>query len=115
VTDKIAEFRRINEPRVEKILASLGHIEKSAASMRIDPETFRALIEPIRRHVRGGHEGPRERAHGSSIKVEVQHEPTEIKATPHVSQAGVPYADLPTTQLVDKMIAIGAILAERRK
>ena len=53
MTDKIADFRRINEPRVDRALAQIGHIETSAASMRIDPAEFQQLIEPIRYKVRG--------------------------------------------------------------
>jgi len=107
--DKLAEFRRINEPRVDKILASLGHIEKSATSMRIDEHEVKLLLHPVRIRV------DYLRGFAAEQLTPAQPEPTEIKATAPVSQAGVPYADLPTTQLIDKMIAIGAILAERRK
>lgn len=110
MTDKITEFRRINEPRAMRMLEQLGHIQKSAASMKIDASEVGMMLAPVRKamNLPGVTGRPVEPARETPVA-------TEIKATPPVSQAGVPYADLPTTQLVDKMIAIGAILAERRK
>lgn len=47
MTDKTAEFRRINEPRVQRALEQIGHIEKSAKAMRVDPADLRALMVPL--------------------------------------------------------------------
>lgn len=43
----MAEFKRINEPRVEKILHMLEVIQKSARSNRVDPDEIRDLLLPI--------------------------------------------------------------------
>lgn len=44
MTDKTAEFVRINEPRVNRAQQQLNLVRKSAASMRIDDDTLNQLL-----------------------------------------------------------------------
>lgn len=143
---KKAEFVRINTPRIERAVAQLRHIEKSAKSIRVHEldvaELFVPVVEAILDIV--DEDAAREvSASGKlstpdsltcpaepipGLKKDDPHPPmrppasadwmdgpgTGPEPTPAVSRAGVPYEDLPTTQLIDKMVAIGAIVATRR-
>jgi hypothetical protein len=46
MTNKIAEFRRINEPRARRALDQIGHIDKSARSMGVVKDMV-AILRPI--------------------------------------------------------------------
>lgn len=104
MSDKSDEFLRINAPRVVRAQQQLELVRNSAKSMRIDDDTLNCLLGEF--------------ARGRPAPPEPASEPASEPATPPgnaiISQAGVPYADLPTVQLIDKMIALGAILADRR-
>lgn len=41
------DFQRINAPRVEKLIAALGVIAKSAKSNRAEPDAVAALLAPL--------------------------------------------------------------------
>lgn len=43
----MSDFQRINAPRIEKIEAILGQIEKSARSQRVSEEERAALLAPL--------------------------------------------------------------------
>ena len=114
MTDKLQEFRRINEPRAQRAVAQLNHIERSANSMAIREIDVAKLLEPVAaklaklrdQHVVDIIEGPMITA------TEVEE---RIAATPPVAREMEQLENLTTQQLVDRMIACGAILAERRK
>lgn len=108
MSDKIADFERINGPRVQRALDQLTFIEKSALSMKIDPEAFQKLIEPVRHRVRQDKEPVR--------FADQNPNPQQLpKATPPVAREIEQLSHLSTQQLVDRMIACGAELATRRQ
>ena len=144
MTDKLSEFRRINEPRVRRALEQIGFVEKSASSMKIPHADVAVLLAPIfdamakrkttplgpehRLHTGRTAAPPepqsirpagRARSAESSALANADFSKIEERLLAYASDPVKPevsrYSDLPTTQLVDKMIAIGAILAERRK
>ena len=95
----MSEFERINRPRVEKIHKMLDTIEKSARSLKADPDE---LLETVRERLTGGEDVP-----GGN--------PPEVpKASPAIQKEGVALANLSTQQLVDRMIACGFELGTRR-
>ena len=114
MTDKISEFFRINEPRVQRALDQLGHIEKSAASMRIPQGRVAAVVAPVRARVlimQGEVGDLRETAPAA---------PAAPAATPsEISESVQREIDrletLSTTQLINRMIACGELLARRRQ
>ena len=124
MTDKITHFRRINEPRAMRVLEQLGHIEKSAASMRIEAAEVGMMLTPVIATIKR-----MRRADAEEQKVWGQPGPTPgldatLKANEQVRElTGItqPIARetesldaLSTQQLIDRMIACGAILASRR-
>lgn len=128
------ELHRINDPRVEKIVKMIAVIEKSAKSLRVSEPEIRDLIQPVADALAAHGMGPtgqqafrlkQERTpDGGSVLVTPpvartgasQAAPVEeVKASPAVAREMGALADLSTQQLVDRMIAIGAELAARRK
>lgn len=110
MTDKLSEFRRINEPRVQRALEQMRHITKSAASMKIHDLDIQALMKPIRDEYQ---------RINADVEEYLQEEATghlsTMDATPPVAREMEQLTDLTTQQLVDRMIACGAALAARRQ
>ena len=109
MTDKISEFRRINEPRVQRALEQIRHIEKSAKSMRIHELDVQSLMAPIRDEYQRINEDTEE-----FLQEERRGQPM-LERTPPIAREMEALAELSTQQLVDRMIACGAELARRRQ
>jgi hypothetical protein len=110
---KIDEFNRINGPRVQRARDQLGHIQKSAASMRIDDAAVWKLLEPLRDRIAAMEWGDTEIAE-SEAELRPRMPQAEDVAAPVACEIET-LASLSTQQLVDRMIACGAELAVRRK
>lgn len=96
----LTEFERINKPRVDKVLKMLVTIEKSRKSTKTSLEEWSKLLHPV----------------PTKFKPPETNQPkTDITATSPVKREMENLEKLSTTQLVDRMIACGAVLAERRK
>lgn len=110
MSDKTKELNRINEPRVRRILDQLTFIEKSAASLRTHELDMARLLAPV-------HARLAELLDDDAIAevAPAPIAPVEVAATPPVAREMGDLQDLTTQQLVDRMIACGAMLAERRK
>lgn len=120
MTDKISEFRRINEPRAMRMVEQLNLIKKSAASMRIADDEVRMMMSPVFKAV--------DDMRPAIAKAFERPAPAQIRSlapmggnfeepfasAPVAKEMGA-LADLTTQQLVDRMIACGAELANRRK
>lgn len=123
MTTKEEKFARINAPRIARAVHQMELVLASAKSMRVHEIDVAKLAKPL--------DAPYKDLR-DPLAVEILAEPngdltpagekvaeavTENlqEAAPAISRAGVPYEDLPTTQLIDKMIALGAILATRRQ
>lgn len=122
MTDKISEFRRINEPRAQRAVEQLNHIAKSAASMKMHEIDVAKLLEPVTAKLA-------ELRDQDAVDIIEGTAPRNVPAsadwmdgpgtgpapTPPVAREMEQLENLTTQQLVDRMIACGAILAERRK
>lgn len=120
MTDKISEFRRINEPRAMRMLEQLGHINKSAASMKVPGAEVRMMMTPVFAALDKLKDKPlvaEEQTIGRPIKEQLAElrEIERLDRTPPIAREMETLADLSTQQLVDRMIACGAELARRRQ
>ncbi len=95
--DKRADFVRINQPRFEDILKRLTLIDRSARSMGV-VKTMQPYLDQIEERLQ-----------------ELRPAAPKPVATKPVANEAEQLESLSTTQLVDRMIACGAILAARRK
>lgn len=96
----MTEFERINSPRVDKILAMLATIGKSAKSNKVSEEELESLLSPLTTKL--------------NPKQETQETKVVTTPTPHIAKELEALGSLSTQQLVDRMIACGAELASRR-
>lgn len=114
MADKITDFRRINEPRALRMLEQLGHIQKSAASMKVPQTEVNQMLAPVfaaLEKLRGRPLG----ASNQQVRDADRPKPQMIEATIPVSNEIAHLEGLSTQQLIDRMIACGAVLATRRK
>lgn len=109
MSDKTQELNRINEPRVRRILDQLTFIEKSAASLRAPELDVATLLKPVAAKL-----AQLQDADAVAFEATGELTPAPV-ATPPVAREMGDLQDLTTQQLVDRMIACGAMLAERRK
>lgn len=124
---KLDDFKRVNEPRVARALEQIAHIEKSAASNRVDDNDLRRLLLPLDDKIAelfGEPEGealPAKVEDYVAVAGPARNEllddlpMKEVEATPPVAREMEALDTLTTQQLVDRMIACGAELASRRK
>ena len=112
MSDKTKELNRINDPRVRRILDQLTFIEKSAASLRAHELDVVALLKPVATKLAQMQDAD---AVAFEATGELAPAPVEVAATPPVAREMGDLQELSTQQLVDRMIACGALLAERRK
>lgn len=115
---KLDDFQRINRPRAERAIHQLDLIEASAKSMRIHELDIARLLSDVHATLaRIDCQDARE-AIGAPVSVS---KPDPAPEAPHEAQSA-PVAlykdrlgDLPNQNLIDMMIACGAILQDRRK
>jgi len=104
---KTDEFRRINDPRVNAAIEKLKLIEKSAQSMRIDAKDIADLLAPLIAEAEG--------MSGDPVPTPPEVDDMRLIEPTRPVKAEMPSLEgLSTQQLVDRMIAIGAILSNRR-
>ena len=139
MSDKTKELNRINDPRVRRILDQLTFIEKSAGSLRAHELDVVTLLKPVATKLAQMQDAdavafeatgelapaqilPREwmslpdaPRRGEENDGELAPASVEVAATPPVAREMGDLQELSTQQLVDRMIACGALLAERRK
>ncbi len=125
MSDKTQELNRINEPRVRRVLDQLTFIEKSAASLRAPELDVATLLKPVATKLAQLYEGAVEAAPApvatplGAAPIDTPSVATPLGAapiaTPPVAREMEDLQELTTQQLVDRMIACGALLAERRK
>jgi len=105
---KTENFKRINDPRVEKIVKMIDVIAKSAASMRIHELDVARMFQPVTDKIR-------ETVDEDAVAMTQPAPSKPVAASPFVAREIEVLEHLTTQQLVDRMIAAGAILADRRK
>ena len=102
----MSDFIRINKPRADKMAATLALIEKSGKSTRALPAQYEEVLGPVLDAIE-------ELTQGRAERPAVQ---SPITATSQpVMNEQVKLQGMSTQQLVDIMIAAGAILQHRRK
>lgn len=103
------DFQRINEPRTNRMLEQLGHIQKSAASTKTEQTKVNKLLTPVFEAL------DRLRATENREPERFEERPPPPQPTRPVAKEMTPLKDVATQQLVDRMIACGAELARRRQ
>lgn len=105
-----------NLSRVERITAFLKLMHTSAVSNGATPEEVSDLLGPVFDQM--GRMGIASAVINAKLPNEETRQPTEtppVEATPPVAREMSALGDLSTQQLVDRMIACGAELANRRQ
>lgn len=120
MTNKLSEFRRINAPRIQRALDQIGHIEKSAASMRISDADLAELVKPLFDKAASitnstPSSTPNDNPPAQAASDTHENAVFPPATTPVAREIAKSLESLCTQQLVDRMIACGAVLAARRK
>ena len=112
----VEDFKRVNDPRIEKILGFIEMIEKSARSYRVPDDvlddTFDKIVNacPAPSTV----EDPPCQAEKMSEGV-IEKKEVPVLGNGAIQEMAKRYEDLPTSNLIDIMAAAGAALAKRRR
>ena len=129
MTNKIAELHRINDPRVEKIVKMLDVIQKSGKSLRVHELDMVQLLTPVTHKLdevldrdavafeKTGELAPEPPLPDTPIarQSELHRRAEERAFTKPIAREALRLENMDTQQLVDVMIAAGALLAERRQ
>ena len=125
MTDNRAKFYEVNIPRMEKVMHTLNLIDKSAKSYRVDVDARQFVMEPLHDYMQTEIPDQSEALTAAAeeakmVDAALEASPGHINAQQRPAGKMVEYKrdrikDLPTTDLIDLMLACGVEVAERRK